>query len=443
MANPPFRVIIVGAGPVGLYMAHAMERAEIEYVVVEKNSTVLNPSGQLLFTWPQTVRLFDQLGIYKELSSVALPMHYKKRVYGHDGRVTSTNRFWDFMERSHGYPFLPMLRSDLVAILFHSLKGRNANVHTSTEVVGIESTANGVRVHARSGLAVEGSVVVGADGVHSKTSVLMRELANDSTAGQMISSFYGIFGRASIHDLPIEPEVFFESRGAGAVIQCLGTTETLQFVALKPLEEPSAARRKYTRQEMEDYAKSIGDVALCPGIRFKDVWKKARKDETTMLNQEEGFTSRWFHGRIVLVGDAVHKSTSVNGLGMTCGLHSAAVLANGLHQAVSSATADESPSVERLEQCFARYQQDREAEVKPIWAAGYSMIREVTRQSWLSWFWDSYVLPWIDIERLGWGIVPSVFLVRQGHILAYVPFLGREGIIPWVRRPLAHQKLGG
>lgn len=93
-----FRVIIVGAGPVGLYMAHALERAGIEYIVLEKQSSVLNFSGQLLFTWPQTVRLFDQLGLYEDAKKVAMPMHYKKRVYGVDGRVTSTNCFWDYME---------------------------------------------------------------------------------------------------------------------------------------------------------------------------------------------------------------------------------------------------------------------------------------------------------------------------------------------------------
>lgn len=50
MSDAKFRVVIVGAGPIGLYLAHAMERAGIDYVLLEQSSTVLNPSGQLLFT---------------------------------------------------------------------------------------------------------------------------------------------------------------------------------------------------------------------------------------------------------------------------------------------------------------------------------------------------------------------------------------------------------
>lgn len=95
MSESKFRVVIVGAGPVVLYLAHAMERANIDYVVLEQHPTALNLSGQYLVTWPHTLRLLDQLGLYQDAKEVAIRMHYKKQVYGQDGRVTSTNRFWD------------------------------------------------------------------------------------------------------------------------------------------------------------------------------------------------------------------------------------------------------------------------------------------------------------------------------------------------------------
>ncbi|KAI0003940.1 hypothetical protein F4779DRAFT_630534 [Xylariaceae sp. FL0662B] len=439
MSGENFRVIIVGAGPVGLYMAHAMERANIQYIVLEQQTNVLNSSGQLLFTWPQTVRLLDQLELYQDVKALAMPMHYKKRLDGSDGRITSVNRFWDDMEENHGYPFLPMLRSDLIKILYLGLKGRDTKIKVSAEVEDIETFAEGVRVHLKNGATVEGSLVIGADGVHSKTRKLMHKLAKDTAEESMVSSFYGIFGQASVMNLPVEPEVFFESRGAGAVIQCLGTQERLQFVALKPLPKPSAEHRRYTREDAEQFAASIEDVAICPGITFKDIWTRANKNISRMLNQEEGFMTRWYYDRIVLVGDSAHKSTSVNGLGMTCGLHSAAVLAN-LLQGLASA-AELQPSVAALNKAFALYQKERESEVKPIWNGGYSMIREVTQRSWVNWFWDRYILPWIDVERFARGIIPSMSLIRHGNILSYVPFVGQQGRVPWVRRPVAQSMI--
>lgn len=326
-----------------------------------------------------------------------------------------------------------MLRSELIKILYTSLKHRDTKITTSAEVVDIETRAEGVRVHLHNGSTVDGSIVIGADGVHSRVRKIMCSLAGELSPEHMASNFLGIFGRADISDLPIERAVFFESRGAGAVIQCLGTPEKLRFVTLKPLAETVIGRKRYSRQEMEHYAASIANVAVCPGVTFKDVWARADKDSARMLNQEEGFMSRWHHDRIVLVGDAVHKSTSVNGLGMTCGLHSAAVLANLLQGLVASTA--QNPSGDELDDIFSRYQQERQCEVKPVWDKGHAMIREVTQDSWSSWLWDKYVLPWFDIEELMKGIIPSWFLIRYGNILSYVPFAGEQGSVAWLRRP--------
>ena len=98
MSDGNFCVVLVGAGPIGLYLTYAMERANINYVLLEQHSTVLGLAGQILFTWPQTVRLLDQLGLYQAARNSAIPVHYKKRVYGHDGQATSTNRFWDYVK---------------------------------------------------------------------------------------------------------------------------------------------------------------------------------------------------------------------------------------------------------------------------------------------------------------------------------------------------------
>lgn len=52
-----------------------------------------------------------------------------------------------------------------------------------------------------------------------------------------------------------------------------------------------------------------------------------QKEKAIMAAQEESFFKTWHSDCIALVGDAVHKSTSINGLGANYGLHSAAVLA--------------------------------------------------------------------------------------------------------------------
>lgn len=105
MAGSKFRVIIVGGGPVGLYLAHALTAADIDFVILEQQPTVLNYSGALIFTWPQSVRLLDQIGVYEAAKKAAYPIHVKKRVLGQDGSVMTTSRFWELMREKYFTPY--------------------------------------------------------------------------------------------------------------------------------------------------------------------------------------------------------------------------------------------------------------------------------------------------------------------------------------------------
>ncbi|KAL4938561.1 hypothetical protein BDV06DRAFT_231691 [Aspergillus oleicola] len=444
----PFRVIIIGAGPIGLFLAHALTLANIDYIILERHPSVLSDYGQIIFTWPQSVRLLDQIGLLEKAQRVAIPLRAKKRVYGCTGEVLTTSQFWGDMEGNHGYPFLPILRPDLIRLLYSNLKDKERRVRTSSEVIDICTVPGGVRVHLKDGTVEHGSIVIGADGVHSKARAIMQSLAESKTPttsndlgktygkGSMVSTFHGIFGQASNKTLCIEDAVFFESRGAGTVIQCTATKESIHFASLTPLATPEdgSVRRIYTAADMDQHAASIARVSICPGVTFGDLWEHADKSRCRKLNQEEGLLSNWYIGRIVLVGDSAHKSTSVNGLGLTCGMHSAAALVNELQALFTSSNPMCAPGDIAIERALARYQGTRYNEVETIWKAGYAMVRETTSVTWSNWFWDRYILPWVDLEVLVWGLVVSLMLIRHGQALAYVPFEGREGFVSWRRR---------
>ncbi|KAI1500924.1 hypothetical protein F5X99DRAFT_409548 [Biscogniauxia marginata] len=153
-----------------------------------------------------------------------------------------------------------MLQRDLIKILYLSLKGKDTNVKSSAEAADIETLAEGVRVHLKYGTTVKGTLVTGTDSVHSKTRKLMYKLAKDAAEEAMVSSFYRIFGQASMTDLPIASE------------------EGLQFVALKPLPKPSAERSRYTKEDADDFSTSIADIAIYLGITFEDAWARANKN---------------------------------------------------------------------------------------------------------------------------------------------------------------------
>lgn len=69
-----FKVIVVGAGPVGMVLAHALQVSGIDYVLVEQRSQIPPDPAYGLFLWPHIMRIFHQLGILEAVEAVAQPM---------------------------------------------------------------------------------------------------------------------------------------------------------------------------------------------------------------------------------------------------------------------------------------------------------------------------------------------------------------------------------
>ncbi|CEN60631.1 hypothetical protein ASPCAL03067 [Aspergillus calidoustus] len=399
----PFRVIIVGAGAVGLYLGYALGLANIDYVILERKE------------------------------SAAAGMRNKKRTDGFTGNVLTTARFPEFMERRHGYPFVPIVRCDLPRILYHNLPDKETRIKTSSEVVAIETHSTGVQVHLKTGAVENGSLVIGADGVHSKIRSELELLykaatGTDANVAPMMANFNGVIGRASNEDLRTEQNVL--SRLAARRQSFNGE---VHFATITPVPDPKpAVRQRVTMQDVEDHAASLGHVVVCRGVTFKDLWDNTGKNTLWKLNQE-GLLTRWHHDRIALVGDAVHKSTSQNGLELNLGLQSAASLANELQSLLER---DPLPVTSAIDQAFSRYQRTREEEVQFILRMGRKMVRDSASKSWGTWLWTRLMLPWLDIESFGYGIITSLMMIRQGLVLLYVPFIGKQGSMAWKNKPL-------
>lgn len=91
----PFRVIIAGAGAAGLAISHALTRAKIDHVVLEKG--VVAPDwGASISLWGNGARILEQIDCMDALEAEALPLKML-HVRGPDGKVFSREPFFDMM----------------------------------------------------------------------------------------------------------------------------------------------------------------------------------------------------------------------------------------------------------------------------------------------------------------------------------------------------------
>ena len=96
-SKEPTRVIIIGAGLAGLSMANALQRAEIDHVVLEKHQSIVSDRGAAVVMWPHIARIMDQLGCLDDFLKTCCPIHteYRRTPDGEILRQSGLTTHWE------------------------------------------------------------------------------------------------------------------------------------------------------------------------------------------------------------------------------------------------------------------------------------------------------------------------------------------------------------
>ncbi|KAJ4047598.1 hypothetical protein NW761_007345 [Fusarium oxysporum] len=380
MASRPFKVLIAGAGPTGLIAAHALGLAGIDFTILESRDKVAEDVGASLVLSPPTMRVMQQLGLFEALKAIGHELRHSKS-FTTDGYVFRDNTELDILKKNHGISLVAFHRAELVQTLYdnlpHSLK---ENIKFGKKVKNIDATEDDVEVECADGSTYEGSILIGADGVHSKTRHLMRRLAQQSNLGSSwipespyVSSYkclWCTFPRLT------EPGESFDTQHKDSAVMYISGRERSWVFLYKKLPQPTQERVYYTDQDVEDFAAEFANYPVCENYKVRQVF--AGRFHAGMSNLEEGIVPHWSMGRIVLVGDACHKFTPNAGLGFNNGLQDVVALCNGLQKAVLETPGLE-PTSGSLTNVFKVYQKTRQKAVE----TDYSYSSQLTRmQAW-------------------------------------------------------------
>lgn len=80
MSGTDFKVIVVGGGPVGLTAAHALERAGIDFLLLEARPDATMNTGSNLVLKPNGLQALAELGLHAEIDAVSTPLSHVDRL---------------------------------------------------------------------------------------------------------------------------------------------------------------------------------------------------------------------------------------------------------------------------------------------------------------------------------------------------------------------------
>lgn len=330
-------------------------------------------------------------------------------------------------------------RAELVEAIYNGLNEEDqARIHTGKKLENIEETNGGVVVTCTDGSTYEGSIVLGADGVHSKTRHLMRELSLKKSPDADVNDMepfqhqYKTMWCSFPRQWEFAPGDHCITHGSISSLQFLNASDRSWLFVYEKLESKTTERVSFTDEDMEEFGSKHGDMRIGDRLKVKDLFPY--KLTGGMANLEEGILKHWSSGRIVLAGDSCHKFTPNAGLGFNNALQDVVALVNELHSSLDPGAAKHvAPGEDELGALFYRYQDARREMVLDDYKTSAHITRLCAWPNTAYWLVDQYLMP--AIPRVNKVLTKYKFspAISKALCLDFVegeePF---EGKVPWV-----------
>ena len=329
-------ILIVGAGPVGLFLANECARRNLRWRIIETHpSQSLHSKALAIF--PRTLEIFDMAGVVQpflaaanQVTSVAVITH------GH------TLAQMPFKPEETPYPFVAMVPQNVTEkILAQELQRKGGTVDYETTFVSARQENEYVEAtldHRGERVTVRAAFLVGCDGAHSG----VRKSINIHLEG---GEYADTFMLADI-----------ETNDALPVDQLQLCPSELGPVAIFPM---SATRRRVVATVKQQE----GDAPSLELVRKVLAERAPAEIEARSLHWSSYFHIHHRHAaklraeRIFIAGDAAHIHSPFGGQGMNTGLHDVWNLVwkldlflrhHGTEQLLESYSAERLPVIENV-----------------------------------------------------------------------------------------------
>ncbi|KAG0265824.1 hypothetical protein BG011_003975 [Mortierella polycephala] len=404
------KAVIVGGGIAGLATAIMMGMAGMEYEILERTTGKEPNTACAIVLGPPVLRLMEQMELLPEIERLSKPISGLTIV---DGECRRMGRVDGVETERYGYDVRIIGHNDFHQILL--AKVSKSYLHRGKVVVDILQNPNGVSCHCSDGSIYYGDITIGADGAHSQTRERMYMQLKEQgklPEADMEASLFDHVAIGGVSD-PLDRNIYTTCQEPASEFQVIYIKEspyTLWYLPMtenrvawgishnqppkikhhpysnssptppsthgspydlslpshdqpKPATPPLSRSHSQTKIyddwhapakiDLEAQYKDLLDAhcAIGPGT-VRDFVTHTPKKSLVMIDLEERLYKTWYHGRIVLIGDACHQHLVIGGQGAVQSLLDGVCLVNLLYDMDHN-----TPNA--LAKAFKRYQAKR------------------------------------------------------------------------------------
>ncbi|KAF9095656.1 hypothetical protein BGX23_000156 [Mortierella sp. AD031] len=431
LEKPTFKVLIVGAGIGGLMLGHCLERAGIDYVILERMQALQVPKATIQLT-SNTLHVMEQLGLIDEIMRIAKPISgiiLRKHNMSIVGKMDVS-----YTKERHGYYSYIVKRTQFCQLLISRM--RHDRILWGRYVHEIVSGDAGVQVRCANGHVEQGSVLVGADGAHSAVrqnlyrSLKEKGVLPKSDMESLKFTQNAIIGLTHPLNPSQYPGVDAEFGEVNVVVgkdspytmwisPCSG--DRVSWSVTGPMLTNNSGDENFMvsefgQEEAERTCFLIKDLKLPFGGTLADLIKNTSRECITKILVEEKHFKTWHYGRTVLMGEACHKFVSFSGQGVEQAIMDAICLANLFDKL-------ESPYIHNdIQLAFELYHEQRLPAVKAAIQSSGQVANMINSQGW-----SADIMRKVIFNLPTWAVAASVDKAQVRPLLDFLPAIVDRG----------------
>lgn len=308
-------VIVVGGGVGGLATGLALQRANFDYLILER-ARELTDVGAGFWLTANGIKVLRHLDCEQRLMQTAVRVEDQVTRRLEDNSLIYTTKLGATAEAQYGAPSVFSHRRDLLSALYAGLDP--SRVRLAARVMSYEEHSDHVQVHLESGETLRCDLLVGADGLSS--SVRQQRFGVEAPRFSGIVCWRAVFPSSRLKFSPGPAQRNWVGVGRSVVSYLMRRGELYNFVGFVPAGE--VKRESWTKSgdvgdmrrsfagacsEVTDIIDAI-DEAFITGLYFRDP------------------LSSWSTARTTLLGDAAHPMLPTAGQGAQMSLEDAVTL---------------------------------------------------------------------------------------------------------------------
>jgi salicylate hydroxylase len=313
-------VIVVGGGIGGLSAAFALTRKGLNVRVLERSAEFAEVGAGLQLA-PNCTRILDEYGLLEEAKRLGVLPRNMIMKDALDGRLLTSLDLAD-LHRRYGSPYLVIHRSDLHGLFLRACRRAGVDLRTSQPVTEYETSGPGAKVTLADGAEHSASLVIAADGLHSKARA---RLVGDEPVNSAYVAYRGAVPIEKVRENNISETdvVVYVGPRCHFVQYPLRGGQMFNQVAVFESAKALAGEEDWgTPDELDAaFAHSTGNIQRGLPLMWRDRWWR-------MFDREPIAT--WVYGRIALLGDAAHPPLQYIAQGAIMAIEDGYVLAEHL-----------------------------------------------------------------------------------------------------------------